>query len=167
MISALRNRFLLNLLKSQAKQPPEMSGASGPIDQILSAKDRLSLLLDGIKLIGTANGAGALASLAAMYYFFSRPELHVLPVKIAAVIYLVGLLLFAVGLFGYIWGLTAFSDFADKFRAATDPKSVSERFLDRGLDALIVLVTAGLGLAASLVCFLVGTAIGLYVLIRF
>jgi hypothetical protein len=62
---------------------------------IFAPAARFSLLLDAIKLIGTGNGAGVLASVAALYYFASRPELH-LPVKLAAVFFGVGLLVFAI-----------------------------------------------------------------------
>jgi hypothetical protein len=66
----LRDGVLLAIARSTAKQ------GAAPDSITLSQEYRFALLLDGIKLIGTGNGAGSLGSLAAMYYFLSRPELH-------------------------------------------------------------------------------------------
>src|SRR5258705_8197862 len=63
-----RDRFMQGLMKWQAKQ----GTSEKPYDHqgpIFTEAARFSLLLDGIKLIGTGNGAGAFASVAALYYF--------------------------------------------------------------------------------------------------
>jgi hypothetical protein len=161
----LRDRVMRALINAQAKYsiPP---GESKPVEPVMTLAAQLTLTFDGIKLIGTGNGAGAFASLAAMYYFTARPELQLF-IKVAGVVYFVGLLAFALGLFGYLWGLITVSDFSARIAAVTDPKKIPEQVLNRAADGLIVLLAAGVGLIASLICFFVATAIGLYAVVRF
>jgi hypothetical protein len=157
-----RDYFMGQLIKARekekAKYPEEAS--SGKLEPFLPMAARLSLLLDGIKLIGSGNGAGALASVVALYYFKDRNELHA-PLKIAAIIFLSGVLLFAITTLAYMSGLTGAAEFAEKY-GAKEPKDVPVHGLNRGADAVIALNIAVLAGFASLVCFFVGTVIGLY-----
>ena len=158
----LRDWFMNKLMRVQAREPTW--GSPKPVQALLTDAERLSLVLDGVKLIGTGNGAGALAPLAAMYYFAQRPELQT-TIKVGAVFYLVGLLIFAMALLGLIYGLTTISTFAEKL--ASQGEEIPEPALSRGIDALIVAFSSAFGLLASLACFFVGTAIGLYSLVKF
>jgi hypothetical protein len=83
--------------KARAKDPNWKPEEERSIEPLMDIAARFALLFDGIKLIGSGNGAGALASLAAMNYLASRPELQ-FSIKIAAIAYCVGLLIFAVPL---------------------------------------------------------------------
>lgn len=161
----LRNWLMNRLMRAQAKEAawPEQK----PVEPLMTNAERLSLVLDGIKLIGTGNGAGALASLAAMYYFAQRPELQA-SIKVGAVFYVVGLLIFALALAGFIFGLGNLTTIGEKFAALTQKEErIPERALNQAIDTLIVLFCSAFGLLASLACFFVGTAIGLYSLIKF
>jgi hypothetical protein len=109
---AARDRFMQGLMKWQAKQGTSEKPYEGPM---FTEAARFSLLLDGIKLIGTGNGAGGFASVAALYYFSSRPELHLL-IKIAAIFFVVGLLIFAVAIAACVLGLSAATRFVDQYR---------------------------------------------------
>jgi hypothetical protein len=163
---ALRDWFMRRLMEAVAKHSmsPEATKAFEPP---LTPTTRLTVLLDVIKLIGTGNGAGAFASLVAMYYFASsRPELQY-SIKFAGVVYFVGLLVFAFGLLCFIWGLTTVETFGIQVTAAAEPKKIPDHILNRIIDGLIALATAFYVLVTSLVCFFVGTATGLYAVVRF
>lgn len=160
-----RDWFMGKLLKAHAKQKAKFPDEPELEAPHLTSAERLSLLFDGIKMIGSGNGAGALASVAAMNYFSSRADLH-LPLKIAAIIFLAGLLVFALTIFGCIRGLSASMEFIERY-VTPDAKNVSARALNRVADALIVLIFSVVGAFVSLACFFSGTAIALYALITF
>lgn len=157
-----RDWFMQRIDKWQAQQGSPNASNQGPI---LTQAARFSLLLDGIKLIGTGNGAGALASVAALYYFSSRFELH-LPIKIAAIFFVVGLLIFAIAVGAYVKGLMAATSFVDQYTPVTDAAKISDQALNSGIDGLMLLVYSLFGALLSWVCFFIGIAIGLYALIR-
>lgn len=151
-------------MKWRAKQATseETYDHQGPI---FAEAARFSLLLDGIKLIGTGNGAGAFASVAALYYFSSRPDLHSL-IKIAAIFFVVGLLIFAVAVGAHVLGLSAATRFVDRYAPVTDAAKIPDQALNSGIDGLMALVFSFFGAALSWGCFFIGIAIGLYTLIR-
>ena len=70
---ALRDRFMLTIDRWQTAQGASGKSVDGPI---FTEAARFSLLLDAMKMIGAGNGAGALGSVAALYYFAARRELH-------------------------------------------------------------------------------------------
>jgi hypothetical protein len=161
---ALRDRFMQSLLKWKERHPDIDSGRDVPF--ALKDAERLALLFEGIKLTGTGNGAGALASVAAMYYFNARPELQ-FAIKIAAIVYFVGILVFAISLFGYIMGLSGTTTFLEKYGPATSGSDVPDKALNSAIDSLMVLVGSLIGALFCLACFVVGTGIGLYAITRF
>jgi hypothetical protein len=67
----LRNWIMGRLLRAHAKLPKEPDSIKTG-DYILTGAARVTLLLDGIRLIGSGNGAGALAAVAA---YWSRTRL--------------------------------------------------------------------------------------------
>ncbi len=159
-----RDKFMQAVDKWRTKQrwPETPSDHQGPI---FTEAARFSLLLDGIKLIGTGNGAGAFASVAALYYFESQPGLQ-WPIKLAAILFVVGLLIFAIAVGGYILGLTAASRFIDEYAPYKDRTKIPDHALNRGIDGLMLLVASLAGAVLSWGCFFVGIAIGLYAIIR-
>lgn len=160
-----RDRFMQGVMKWQAKQ----GTSEKPYDHqgpIFTEAARFSLLLDGIKLIGTGNGAGAFASVAALYYFSSRQELHLL-IKVAAIFFVVGLLIFALAVGAYVLGLSAATRFVDQYTPpVADAAKIPDQALNSGIDGLMALVFALFGAALSWGCFFIGIAIGLYALIQ-
>src|ERR1700751_5477334 len=111
---ALRDRFMSALIKSRAKHGE--SGENTALEgELLPRPARMAMLFDGIKLIGTGNGAGVLGAVAAMYYFSARPELH-FPMKVAAILFGIGLLSFALSVTAFLWGLFAALNFWDAYQ---------------------------------------------------
>lgn len=163
---ALRDRFIISLMKSHAKRGGSLEGPTAGSGSIMSDPARLALLFDGLRLIGTGNGAGALASVVAMHYFASSPHVQ-LPIKAAAIVYLVGVLIFGIALLGYILGLIQTTDLIDNHLAGREAKDIPWRALNRATDFLVVLTLSGFGFLVSLACFFVGTAAGLYALVQF
>jgi hypothetical protein len=152
------------LTKWQAKQ----GTSEKPYDHqgpIFTEAARFSLLLDGIKLIGTGNGAGAFASVAALYYFSSRPEVHLL-IKVAGIFFVVGLLIFALAVGAYVLGLSAATRIVDQYIPVADAAKIPDQALNSGIDGLMALVFSLFGAVLSWGCFFIGIAIGLYALIQ-
>jgi hypothetical protein len=152
-----------SVIRWQAKQGSSDTAQrdEGPV---LTQAARLLLLLDGIKLIGTGNGAGALASVAALYYFSARSELH-LPMKIAAIFFVSGLLVFALAVAGYVSGLIFAAIFFEEYASSNDGANVPVQALNKGIDGLMLLGFSLGGAVLSWGCFLIGLFIGLYALI--
>jgi hypothetical protein len=159
---AFRDRFMRRLIEWQAAQGDRNRQSTEP--PVFAPAARFSLLLDAIKLIGTGNGAGVLASVAALYYFASRPELH-FPVKLAAVFFGVGLLVFAVSVTAFVHGLVAITGFYDDHGPFKEPSRIPSQALDHGINGLIFLALSLLGSLASWACFMIGTSIALYAII--
>lgn len=159
-----RDRFMRGLLKAQMKSGnfPDQSGEAPTL--ILTDAARLSLLFDGIKLIGTGNGAGALAAVAAINYLSSHSELR-LPLKAAAVLFLTGCLIFALTIVGYILGLSATTSFVEK-QAKNEAGKIPSKEMNKAIDGLMLLLFSLIGAIASLSCFFVGTSIGLYAILK-
>jgi hypothetical protein len=156
---SLRDRFVTLLEKSQAGGGKPFEGPA------FTTAARFSLLLDAIKLIGAGNGAGTLGSVAALYYFASRPELHG-PMKAAAICFGAGLIIFALSIPAFIFGLFAATDFLDRYTPVTDASKVPWAAINRGIDGLMFASVALLGALLSWTCFMIGTSIGLYAVIR-
>jgi hypothetical protein len=155
---ALRDRFILLMEKSRTGDGKPLEGP------VFTEAARFSLLLDAIKLIGTGNGAGTLGSVAALYYFAARPELHG-PMKAAAICFGAGLIAFALSVPAYIHGLFAATNFIDSYTPVKDASKVSWAAVNRGIDGLMAMVVSLLGALLSWVCFIIGTLIGLYAVI--
>lgn len=162
---ALRDRFMRGLLEARAANGILNERSKGELGEpILTEAARLSLLFEGIKLVGTGNGAGALASVAALYYFSSKPDVQV-PIRFAAIAYIVGILIFGLAVIGYVFGLISTTRFVDEFPSVADAKKIPVESLNRALDGLMLLAAALLGTLVSLACFFIGTAIALYILL--
>ncbi len=157
----LRDRFMRNIEKWWTAQGagPGKSGGEAPI---FTPAARFSLLFDALKLIGTGNSAGLLGSIAGLYYFASRAELHA-PLKASAIFFILGLLVFALSIGAYISGLLVATSFLDEYVVPhTDLSKVPLQSLNRGVDGLMLLTASLMGAALSWGCFIIGTSIGLY-----
>src|SRR6266852_4314645 len=144
----LRDGVLLSAAQSLAKQ----GGGAGADSVALSQEYRFALLLDGIKLIGTGNGAGSLGSLAAMYYFLSRSELHP-PIKLAAITFLIGLIVIGLAVLFYIIGLTGVASFYE--RHGTDVSKLPLSTLEQAMNYVVLILFSLIAAAISLLFFLI------------
>ncbi|RXG92290.1 hypothetical protein EAV90_27285 [Bradyrhizobium vignae] len=158
----MQRKFMDKLAKLQ----DERGGATADSERgpIFGAKDRLTFLLDAIKLVGTANGAGVVASVAALYYFSSRPELHVL-LKATAIAFFVGLILSSASLAAYIIGLLLAVGFIDSGQIET--KAVHTGDLNRAIWGFMMLFGSAFVALLAWGLSLLGTSLGLYVIVRF
>jgi hypothetical protein len=154
-------RDLKRVLKNEDLNKPQPHWKPSSVD----TPARMQLVFDGIKLIGSGNGAGALASIAAMNYFSARAELH-FPMKIAAIFYLSGLLVFALSILAYIFGLPRFMDFGENYSSIKAGKIpiVSRNKL---INSVIGFLFSTIGMFVSLACFFIGTSVATYVVFNF
>jgi len=161
---AIRDKLMNALIAMRDRYPDGPARES--TERYFTSAARLSMLLDGIKLIGKGNGAGALASVAAMNYFSDRAEL-LLPIKCAAIVFFVGLLVFALAIAAYIMGLLNATGFIDKYAHVEDKTTIPTHALNSAIVGIAFLFFSLLATGASLISFFIGTAIGLYTLINF
>jgi hypothetical protein len=134
---------------------------------LLPRTTRMSMLFDGIKLIGAGNGAGTLGAIAAMYYFSSRPELHS-PIKIAAISFSIGVLTFALSITAFLGGLLSTMDFGEALLAlGGDATKISAKDLNRAITGMMAIAASIIGATTSWVCFLIGALTVTYMLFRF
>ena len=64
--------------------------------------------------------------MAAFYYFSARPDFRV-PIKIAGLSFTIGLLVFALSIGTYVWGLIMVTTFAEKYAPELDRRSCLRR----------------------------------------
>jgi hypothetical protein len=114
---------------------------------------------DGLKLLGAGNSAGLLASGASLQYFAARPEL--IWIKVAAVFFLAGILLFAVAFLI----LTILPLAIESFLASSDKiyrvfkDMITDLQAANKQDARVYLMFVLTSLA-SFLCFIVGCLVG-------
>jgi hypothetical protein len=126
---------------------------------VMDGQQSLSFVLEGLKLVGSGNGAGSIAAVAALYYFGTNSALR-LPLKVAGMFWVVGLFLYAVGLAAFIRGVGGLSVFNQYYQK--DPDNIPEKTSTYGLDSLMWLMFGVFALFCSFLCFIMGLGIGIY-----
>ena len=96
----------------------------------------------------------------------SKARLLHLLIKVAAIFFVVGLLIFALAVGAYVLGLSAATRFVDQYTPVADAAKISDQALNSGIDGLMALVFSLFGAVLSWGCFFIGIAIGLYALIQ-
>jgi hypothetical protein len=160
---AIRDR-IMNKLSEARIRAGEPVGGSDYDPSFFTEKDRLNLVFDGIKLIGTGNGAGALASVVGLYYFKDRVDLQ-FAMKLAAIAFFIGLFVHAVTLVSFVLGLSSSTALIDRAAKDKDAK-IPTKALNAGIDGVIALIFAFLAAMGGLICFVAGVGLGLYAVIK-
>jgi hypothetical protein len=161
---AIRDRVLNSITAARIKAG-ETVGNPDYEPSFFTEKDRFNLWFDGIKLIGTGNGAGALASVIGLYYFKDRADLQ-FAMKLAAIAFFVGLLIHAVTLVSFVIGISNGTAFIDRMAKEKDVTKIPTKAFNRGMDSVVVLIVAIVAALSGLLCFVVGVGLGLYAVIN-
>jgi len=161
---AIRDRVMNAFIEARVKAG-ETVGNPDYEPSVFTEKDRLNLSFEGIKLVGTGNGAGALAAVVGLYYFRDRGDLN-FAIKCAAIAFFIGLLVHAVTIVLFISGLSNAASFIDRMAKEKDVAKIPPKVFNSAMDSFVILilsiVTGGIGLLS----FFVGVGLGLYAVIK-
>lgn len=161
---AIRDR-VMNALVEARRKAGETVGDADYEPSAFTEKDRLNFAFDGIKLIGTGNGAGALASVIGLYYFKDRTDLQ-FAMKLAAIAFFVGLLIHAITLVSFVTGLNNAAAFIDRMAKEKDVTKIPTKAFNAGMDSMVRLIVSFVTAMVGLLCFVVGVGLGLYAVIK-
>jgi hypothetical protein len=117
---------------------------------------------EGLKVLGTGNGAGTLAMIAALHTFADHAAL--LPwLKITAVVFAIGVILFAVAYFAFITAHIFIGEYTIKL----DDQGTSPATMKAHDAAIGGLYVAAISALISTGCFFVGAGLAFIALLKF
>jgi hypothetical protein len=117
---------------------------------------------EGLKVLGTGNGAGTLAMIAALHTFADHTAL--LPwLKIAAIVFAIGVILFALAYFAFTTAHIFIGDYTTKLdQQSTSPATMKAH--DAAIGGLYVTFISAL---ISTACFFIGAGLAFIALLKF
>jgi hypothetical protein len=146
-----------NLSKSEDDMPRTGAQIEADIQPLFTRHN------EGLKVLGTGNGAGTLAMVAALHTFEGHTAL--LPwLKISAVVFAIGVILFAVAYFAFTTAHIFIGDYTTKLdQQGTSPPATMKAH-DAAMGGLYVAFTSAL---ISTGCFFVGAGLAFIALLKF